>query len=377
MRVISDSFNIVGRPHLARAIELAIHGGLRTTCPNPLVGCVIVKNGAIVGEGWHEKAGGPHAEMMALEKAGDRARGATVYVTLEPCAHQGSRGPCAQALIDAGVERVVIGEHDPHTSAGGGAEMLEQAGVTVEFATDHRPFYELTRGWKTRLLTGKPYVRVKLGVSLDAALTLKAGTHTSITGAAGEEVTHRLREYADAVVVSASTVLADNPSLTLRGINNELFDHQPKRVVLIRSHIPSPEARVFTQKGGETFILAPEGFEQDFASYNARVVYYSFEEGLEGALYALGAIGFNSILIEAGQRLFTELVNAQLFDELVTITAGGFLGHDSYRCYDGIATLHDNGSDEFVMQHSLVPFDTKIFGDVVATMWRPRAYRER
>ena len=377
MRVISDSFNIVGRPHLARATELAIHGGLRTTCPNPLVGCVIVKNGTIVGEGWHEYAGGPHAEVMALSMAGEKAQGATAYVTLEPCNHHGKTGPCTQAIIAAGIKRVVIGEKDPNPKAGGGAQVLRDAGIEVEFVEDPKPFHELTRGWKTRLMTGKPYVRVKLGVSLDGALSLKPGMRTSITGASGEEITHRLREYADAVLITSATAQAENPSLTLCGINNELFENQPKRVVLVRSHIPEPDLRVFTSEGGETIILAPDNLDYDFEGYNARVVYYPAEDALEGALNELGNLGFNSILVEPGQRLFTELVNGRLIDELVTVAAGGFMGHDSYCCYHGISSIQDNGSEEFVMQHLLVPFDTKIYGDVVATMWRPREYRER
>ena len=376
MRVISDSFNIVGRPFLARAIELAIQGGLRTTRPNPLVGCVIVKNGEIVGEGWHEFAGGPHAELMALEKAGEHAQGATVYVTLEPCSHHGKTGPCTHALIEAGVSRVVIGERDPHLRAAGGAGVLENAGIEVEFAEDTRPFHELTRGWKTRLLTGKPYVRAKLGLSLDGALSFK-NAHTTITAASGREVVHRLREYADAVLITASTANIDNPTLTLRGFNGALLENQPQRIILVRAHTPRKDLAVFNTEGGPVIILAPDSLEEDFSDYPAKVMRYDSGEGLEGALKALGASGLNSILIEPGQRLFTELINSALIDELVTVTAGGFLGNDAQRCYDGIATLQNVGSNAFVMQHVMVPFDTKIFGDVVATMWRKRAHRER
>jgi len=378
MRLISDSFRIIGRPFLARAYELALEGGARTASPNPMVGCVVVSKGVVVGEGYHERAGGPHAEIVALEHAGEQAKGATVYVTLEPCNHTGKTGPCTQALIEAQVKRVVIGVPDPNPKARGGAKVLSEAGIDVEFVADPRPFEELTRGWAKRLRTGKPYVRVKLGTSLDAAISIRRDAQTSITGASGAEVTHRLRKYADGILISASTAIADNPSLTLRGINGELLENQPKRYILVRAHVPPRDLTVFTDGAAETVILCPDSFDENtFEGYDARVVFYPTSGGLNAALEAIGTLGANTILIEPGQRLFTEIINGRILDELVTVTAGGFLGADSLKSYDGIATIEGSESPLRVMEHRLVPFDTAIYGDVVATMWRPRGQREK
>jgi riboflavin-specific deaminase-like protein len=248
----------------------------------------------------------------------------------------------------------------------------------VEFIADPRPFEELTRGWAKRLRTGKPYVRVKLGTSLDAAISIRRDAQTTITGASGAEVTHRLRKYADGILISASTAIADNPSLTLRGINGELLKNQPKRYILVRAHVPPRDLTVFTDGAAETVILCPDSFDENtFEGYDAQVVFYPTSGGLNAALEAIGTLGANSILIEPGQRLFTEIINGRILDELVTVTAGGFLGADSLKSYDGIATIEGSESPLRVMEHRLVPFDTTIFGDVVATMWRPRSEREK
>lgn len=377
MRLISDSYNIIGRPFMARAFDLALQGS-RTAAPNPLVGCVIVSQGVIVGEGFHSKAGTGHAEVMALERAGDKAKGASVYVTLEPCSHQGKTGPCTQALIDAQVARVVIGMPDPDSQAGGGADILREAGIIVEFVADSRPFEELNRGWINRIATGLPGVTVKIGISIDAALTVRRDGPTVITGPSGAEVTRRLRAGADAILISASTAQFDNPSLTIRGLNGEPELNQPKRIILVRSHLPDASLKVFTDGIAETIILCPDSQDKSaLEEFGVQVITYADGDGLRGALKALGDTGINSLLIEPGQRLFTDIINSRLADELVTVSAGGFLGSESLKCYDGIATLQNSTNPVRVMEHRFVPFDTRIFGDVVATMWRPRGSRER
>ena len=375
MRLLADYFHSLRQPFLARAYELALQG-LRTTHPNPMVGCVIVKNGHIVGEGWHSHPGGPHAEILALESAGEDARDATVFVTLEPCDHTGKTGPCTEALINAGVKKVVIGQRDPNPVAAGGAATLASAGIEVEFADDDDFFSELTRGFVTRLETGKPYVRVKVALSLDGSLGLTNEHSTAVTGPSGSTFTKHLRSYADAVVVSGATATSDNPQLTLRTITRELAPSQPARVILVRNTVPPPDIRVFTQEEGEAVLLLPSTkMDDDFSAYNARLVFYPAEEGLSGALTALGDEGFNSILIEPGRKLFTALINGRHIDELVTVTAGGFLGERSLKVYDGLSMLHSTGAPQPVLEHRLIPFDTQIYGDVVATMWRP-AYPE-
>lgn len=376
MRLGSDSYRIIGRPFMARAFELALLGA-RTTFPNPLVGCVIVKDGVIVGEGYHKRAGEPHAEVYALQAAGDKTKGATAYVTLEPCNHTGKTPPCAQALIDAGIARVVIGAHDPNPRAAGGADALREAGIQVEFVGDTRPFDELNRGWAKRVSTGLPFITAKIAMSLDAAVTVRRDGPTVITGPSGSEVTRRLRAMSDAVLVSATTADYDNPRLTVRGMQGQVPENQPMRVVLVRSRIPNPELKLFTDGDAETIILAPDHYEADmFDHFNARVVTYPQQNGLKGAFMTLGEIGFNSVLVEPGQKLFSDMVKANLLDEFVTVTAGGFLGTESLKIFDGTATLQYSGGENRVMDHRYVPFDTKIVGDVVATMWRPRRARE-
>lgn len=377
MRLISDSYNIIGRPFMARAFDLALQGS-RTATPNPLVGCVIVSQGVIVGEGFHSRAGAEHAEIMALERAGEKAKDASVYVTLEPCSHTGRTGPCTQALIDAGVSRVVIGMPDPNPKSGGGADILRDAGITVEFVADTRPYEELNRGWIKRINSGLPGITMKIGVSLDAALTVRRDGPTVITGPSGGEVTRRLRSAADAVLISASTAQFDNPSLTIRGLNGEPEPNQPKRIILVRSHMPDKSLKVFSDGLAQTIIVCPDSQDKALlADYGVEIVTYPDGEGLRGAFNAIGDYGINSVLVEPGQRLFTDMINSRLIDELVTVSAGGFLGSESLKCYDGIATLQNSSNPIRVMEHRFVPFDTRIFGDVVATMWRPRGSRER
>lgn len=377
MRLTSDSYRIIGRPFMARAFELALLGA-RSASPNPLVGCVIVNNGVIVGEGYHKVAGEAHAEINALNRAGKLARGATAYVTLEPCNHVGRTGPCTQALIEAGIERVVIGMKDPGDVSSGGADALKEAGIKVEFVSDSRPYEELNRGWLTRLATGQPYVTVKVGVSMDAAVSVRRDGPTVITGPSGGEVTRRLRSYADAVLVSARTANHDDPSLTVRGINDEPEEAQPKRVILVRNKTPRKELKVFNDGITETIILAPDSHDlESFKDYNAQVISYPLQEGIQGAFRALGDVGINSLLVEPGPRLFTDLINARALDEIVSVTAGGFLGPESLKAYEGCAMLQYSKGTTRVMEHRFVPFDTKIFGDVVATMWRPRSTREK
>ncbi|HEY5506558.1 MAG TPA: bifunctional diaminohydroxyphosphoribosylaminopyrimidine deaminase/5-amino-6-(5-phosphoribosylamino)uracil reductase RibD, partial [Coriobacteriia bacterium] len=199
-RHFGDPYAVVAEPHLRRACELA-ERGRGTTAPNPVVGCVLVRDGEVVGEGWHERAGGPHAEAAALADAGDAARGATAFVTLEPCAHVGRTPSCADALVRAGVARVVIGAPDPTRLAGGGAGTLRQAGIDVSFADDPRPFHELDVEWTHRQRTGRPFLRVKVALTLDGRPALLEGARSALTGEAARAFTMRLRARADAVLV--------------------------------------------------------------------------------------------------------------------------------------------------------------------------------
>ena len=202
--------------YMARALELA-RKGLYTTHPNPRVGCVIVRDGQIVGEGWHERTGEPHAEPNALRAAGDKARGATVYVTLEPCSHHGRTPPCADALVTAGVARVVAGMQDPNPEvAGRGMQRLAQAGIEVRSGVLEAEARALNPGFLKRMEHGLPFVRVKLAMSLDGRTAMASGESQWITGPAARAAVQRLRAQASVVLTGADTVLADGARLTVR-----------------------------------------------------------------------------------------------------------------------------------------------------------------
>ncbi|HEX6489977.1 MAG TPA: bifunctional diaminohydroxyphosphoribosylaminopyrimidine deaminase/5-amino-6-(5-phosphoribosylamino)uracil reductase RibD, partial [Gaiellaceae bacterium] len=201
---------------LERALELA-ERGRGTTQPNPIVGAVLVREGEVVGEGWHERHGEPHAEAHALAAAGERARGASLYVTLEPCAGQGATGPCAQAVIEAGVARVVIGARDPNPRAAGGLEQLARAGIEVELAEGEPAFRarQQNEAWRTWITKGRPFVTYKAAMTLDGRLTIPGSRW--ISGEPSRELVHELRAAADAVAVGMGTARADRPRLTARG----------------------------------------------------------------------------------------------------------------------------------------------------------------
>lgn len=371
MRLFGDVASRIADPHLRRAYELALLGAGRTA-PNPAVGCVIVSaHGIVVGEGFHPAAGQPHAEVFALTEAGDAARGSTAYVTLEPCNHHGKTPPCSQALIDAGVARVVIGTSDPTVEAGGGAEALRSSGVAVEFVSDPSPFEQLNEGWIKRVRTGHPFVVAKAGISLDSCVALSPGRHSSMTGPHGAVVTAMLRDRVDAVLVGASTVTIDNPRLTVRGLPGERDSgHQPTRIVLVRSQMPPVDSTLFTDEAAPTILMVPEaalaqGWTDTVAS-TVRIVTYISAEGLPGVLKTLGGLGINEVLVEGGPALFSSLWRETgALDALVMVTAGGMAGGGGVRLYDAAGD-----GVEGVLAHRFVPVEAGIVGDVSVTMWR-------
>jgi diaminohydroxyphosphoribosylaminopyrimidine deaminase / 5-amino-6-(5-phosphoribosylamino)uracil reductase len=226
---------------MRRALELAERGRW-TVSPNPLVGCVLVRDGEVVGEGWHFRAGGPHAEVAALEAAGELAAGATAYVTLEPCGHAGRTGPCTQALLAAGVSRVVAAIPDPHPEAGGGAAMLRADGVRVDVGVLAEEARRQNAVFLHGVAAGRPYVTLKLAVSLDGRIAAADGTSRWLTGPQARRHAHALRAEADAVAVGSGTVLADDPLLTVR--LDGYAGPQPLRVVLDRRVRTRPSHRV-------------------------------------------------------------------------------------------------------------------------------------
>lgn len=373
--VLADILQTISDPYLRRAAELSLRA-VRTSAPNPLVGCVLVRDGAVVGEGYHVAAGQPHAEVNAIAAAGTGARGATAYVTLEPCSHHGRTPPCADALIAAGVARVVVGACDPNPQAANGAQVLRDAGIAVEFAADPSPFNELNRGWLTRFATGRPLVSAKVGVSLDGRIALKRGVRTSITGPSGREVTNLLRSQSNAVLVSEMTVRSDAPRLTLTDGSGALLPDQPRRVVLCRTAAPDASSPSFLAEGGPWMWLCPDDLDVHAVPDGVTVLRYPSGPGLAGALETLGTAGVNRLLVEPGKRLTAALVRERLVDELVFVQAGGFLGSDALGLgeerYSAAEPDVANVPESRSMARDYQPHDVKMVGDVVVTQWRPK-----
>ena len=275
---------------LERALELA-ERGRGTTRPNPIVGAVLVRNGQVVGEGWHERKGGPHAEVVALRAAGERARGATLYVTLEPCSHHGSTPPCTDAVLAAGVMRIVAGQVDPNPEvAGAGIERLRAAGLEVEVLEDPRARRQL-EDWRTWVSLGRPFVTYKAAVSLDGRMTVPGARWVS--GEASRRLVHELRARSDAVAVGMGTARADRPELTARDVNAM---RQPRRLVFGRG--PLPDGLDLELRSG------PIGDE----------------------LRALASEGVQSLLLEGGPTLAASFLDAGLVDKLLVFVAPTLAG---------------------------------------------------
>ncbi|MDD5299544.1 MAG: bifunctional diaminohydroxyphosphoribosylaminopyrimidine deaminase/5-amino-6-(5-phosphoribosylamino)uracil reductase RibD [Gallionella sp.] len=323
---------------MAQALRLA-ERGLYTTSPNPRVGCVLVREGSVVGEGWHERAGEPHAEVHALQAAGDAARGATAYVTLEPCSHHGRTPPCADALLRAGVARVVVAVQDPNPEvAGQGIAKLRAAGIEVEGGLMEAAARELNSGFFARMARGIPWVRSKIAASLDGRTALNNGASKWITGDAARQDVQHWRARSCAVLTGIGTVLADDPQLNVRGIGTS---HQPLRAVVDSRLQTPPNARLLQQlpshvsgAGGEGRVLIYTATQdaQKIAALEqagARVVVLPETHGqvdVAAVLRDLAARGCNEVLVEAGSKLNGALFKAGLVDELVLYLAPQLLG---------------------------------------------------
>jgi len=365
-RLFSDASSRVSDPFFARAIQLAYRGA-GSAWPNPIVGCVIVSEGRIVGEGFHPRAGEAHAEVFALAAAGSAARGADAYVTLEPCAHHGKTPPCTEALIAVGISRVFIGMPDPNRDAAGGAEVLRAAGIGVEFTEDPAPFAQLNTGWLKRIAHGLPRIRVKVGATIDGKLAFEPGMRAAITGPAGAQVTRDLRAASDAVCVSAATVRADDPALTVRDAKGTLAEKQPLRVVLVHRTLPPADAALFTNAAAPTLVLASDLVsDDDLRSLrpSAGVLRWKSADGLVGAWRALAAHGVGELLVEAGPRLLTALLESSALDELIVVQAGGMGGIDALSMYQGPA---DSVGE--ALSPRFRPVEAGIVSDVSVTVW--------
>jgi diaminohydroxyphosphoribosylaminopyrimidine deaminase / 5-amino-6-(5-phosphoribosylamino)uracil reductase len=270
--------------HMERAIELA-ERGRGTTRPNPVVGAVVVADGEVVGEGWHERKGGPHAEMVALEAAGERARGSTLYVTMEPCGHHGTTPPCTDAVLRAGVARVVAGSLDPNPEAGGGLDLLRERGLEVEHADSFEARVQ-NEAWRTWVATGRPFVTLKLAVTLDGRVTVPGSRW--VTGEESRRRVHELRAVSDAVAVGMGTVRADDPRLDARDVD---VSAQPRRIAFGRGPLPAGS--------GLELLSGP----------------------LEDELQRLGREGVESLLLEGGPTLAAAFLQRDVVDRLLVFVA--------------------------------------------------------
>ncbi len=322
---------------MAQALRLAGRG-LYTTQPNPRVGCVIAHGEDVVGEGWHPRAGEPHAEVFALRAAGERARGATAYVTLEPCAHHGRTPPCADALIAAGVARVVVAAEDPFPQVDGrGIGKLRAAGIAVEAGLLREAARELNAGFFSRIERGRPFVRVKLAMSLDGRTALGNGESKWITGEAARADVQRWRARSSAILTGSGTVLADDPRLTVRLPAGEAFA-PPLRVVLDRA-LRTPAGSHVLDGSAPTLLLHAAGAGEAAADAGwtagdprfAQVELAAVPErggalDLHAALALLAGRGCNEVHVEAGPTLCGALLEAGLADELLLYVAPLLLG---------------------------------------------------
>jgi diaminohydroxyphosphoribosylaminopyrimidine deaminase/5-amino-6-(5-phosphoribosylamino)uracil reductase len=316
---------------MGQALKLA-ELGINTTTPNPAVGCVLIgADGNLVGQGYHQQAGGPHAEVFALREAGDKARGATAYVTLEPCNHQGRTGPCSQALIDAGVHRVVYAMQDPNPLVcGQGLARLRAAGIQVIGPILETQARKLNRGFIKRMTQGRPFLTCKLAMSLDGRTAMANGDSKWITGNAAREDVQTLRARSCAIITGIGTVLADDPSLTWRSNRPEGVTRQPLRIVLDRE-LKTPVNAAILQQPGTTWLVSPQAAPA--ASPLADRV-QQLPDDLSAVLDWLGRLGCNQVLLEAGARLAGQFLAAGLIDELVVYMAPTLLGSNARALFD-------------------------------------------
>ncbi|WP_456376537.1 bifunctional diaminohydroxyphosphoribosylaminopyrimidine deaminase/5-amino-6-(5-phosphoribosylamino)uracil reductase RibD [Thiolapillus sp.] len=330
------TFDLRDHEFMARAIRLAWKG-LCTTDPNPRVGCVLAKSGEIVGEGWHRKAGEPHAERLAIASAGERTRGATAYVTLEPCCHHGKTPPCTEALLEAGVSRVIAAMDDPNPLvAGKGLEILAEQSVEVASGLLRSDAERLNPGFIKRMTTGLPWVRCKLAMSLDGRTAMASGESVWITGADARRDVQRLRARSSAVVTGIGTVLADDPSLNVRlaleqlpGVEAADDLRQPLRVVL-DSGLRIPEgARLLSLEGPVQIFHSRGDADKIRRLQDAGIAVVQLEGGLDlpEVMQALAKQEINEVLIEAGPTLAGAALQAGIVDELIIYMAPHLMGH--------------------------------------------------
>ncbi len=378
---------------MSRALQLA-RRGLYTTDPNPLVGCVIVKDDVLIAEGWHQKAGEAHAEKIALASAGEEARGATLYVTLEPCCHHGKTPPCSDAVIKAGVSRVVIAMQDPNPLvAGKGIRQLQDAGIEVVCGVLEQQARELNPGFVSRMERGRPWVRCKLAMSVDGRTAMASGESKWITSDASRKDVHRLRARSSAVVTGIGTLLADDPSLNVRleaidlpGVSDIAPLTLPLRVIMDADLRTPPDARILQLEGDTLIVTASTDSERCRALEDAGAELLVIDRDAVPAhpaptafvrpctssghlewhhlLRELTERQINDVLIEAGATIAGSALRAGIIDELVLYMAPHLMG-DAAR-----GLVHLPGLDTMEQRIELQLTDLRQLGDDIRMTYR-------
>jgi diaminohydroxyphosphoribosylaminopyrimidine deaminase/5-amino-6-(5-phosphoribosylamino)uracil reductase len=346
--------------YMKQALDLAQKGSGWTT-PNPMVGAVVVKDGQVVGQGYHQRAGGPHAEVNAIDDAGSRARGATIFVTLEPCNHFGRAPPCTRKIIDAGIRRVVVAMADPNPGVtGGGNATLQDQGLDVTTGVCEKEARTLNESFITWITTGKPFVIAKCAATLDGRIATRTGDSRWVTGRASRQFVHRIRHGVDGIMVGAETVKKDDPSLTTR--LDDQTGSDPTRIILDSHLSMPPTAKMLRQKSdAPTWVVCGPDATADrrhvLEKAGARVIDLSLKMGridLSALMEKLGAMGITSLLIEGGGTVLGSAFAAGIVDKVCFFYAPKILGGD-----DGVPICRGVGPDS--MQQSLPIHDLTVF----------------
>jgi len=361
-----NAFSAIDHLHMAQALRLAARGGF-TTRPNPQVGCVIAHGSEVVGVGWHQWAGGPHAEVFALAEAAQRARAATAYVSLEPCAHSGRTPPCTDALIAAGIARVVVAQRDPFTQVDGrGIEALRAAGIIVDSGLMEAAAREQIRGFLSRIERGRPWLRIKLAMSLDGRTALPSGESKWITSAAARADVQRWRARSDAILTGAGTLRGDNPALTAR-VDEPV--QPPLRIVVAgKTQLPL-DAQIFNDVAAPTLVACGGGRHVTLPQHIERLSVPVGAEGvsLPALLHALAMRDIGEVQVEAGPVLCGALLRTGLVDELLLYQAPLLLGDRGYPLFAGldISSMADRFGFKLV--------EARVVGDDQRLLLRPHS----
>ena len=346
--------------YMQQALDLAAKGRGRTS-PNPMVGAMVVKDGRVMGRGYHQRAGSPHAEVNAIDDAGDRTRGATIYVTLEPCNHFGRTPPCTRKIIDAGIRRVVVAMTDPNPDVqGGGTETLRGQGLDVTTGICEKEARTLNEGFITWVTTGKPFVIVKCAATLDGRMATRTGDSRWVTGPASRRFVHRIRHGVDGIMVGVETVKKDDPSLTTRLEGETGSD--PTRIILdTRLSIPLTAKMLHQTSHAPTWVVCGTDASTDrrtaLEKTGARVITASLKAGridLSALMKQLGAMGITSLLIEGGGTVIGSAFAADIADKICFFYAPKILGGD-----DGVPICRGAGPES--MKQSISIHDLSVF----------------